>query len=569
MRGFSLKNLARKILYLFLLLSVTMVIPSCLDDDGAAVRITFAELKTGAFYGGSLVFKPYDPSFSHLGKGTLIAFQDITYSWKDAGEPTVLGKKYGYVYIQEVREHGLTYDYLIYGPDGRILEEDTSVFHPVITGEASFTSFGEGNGFSGISYHTDFQTGHPALDETFLLTFQHEIPDQEGAQATLEETYRRVVFRIQHPGAAQSSPFPKGVISISHSGEKSLVVNSSFHTQATPEDVVIETDEVAFLRTETLPDFAEGDFIFDTEKGNLCQVEWVDNAYLDYIILGTVSASIEDALGTVVMDVEGDLSEIIQKYGSPEDKANFQGIRKNLIDKEWPIHIINQQGVQVTLKNDFALDFDVSLHLHTSRNEFESSGKLLFPMRLSSILEIYAKLGFEEGDTKKLAEPGIHFNVSGIPVHVSVPIYLYYDLKAVLEKIDFQFGPELDLEVGFKYDVGAKLKLFDGVHAWSRASGIFSHSEKIIERIDYEGSPEISSDVGFKLYPGVTIACILRPQMETPAYLQGDLKDHRLSLDLVTKGNMEIKLDIKLYKHTFKFGKVFQHNKNLYKHDLN
>jgi len=563
-----MKNLTKKILYFCLLVSLMMAMPSCLDDGGAKVRVTLEELKTGAFYGGSLMFAPYEPSFSHLGEGTLIAFQDITYGWKDTGEPTVLGKKYGYVYIQEASRHGLTYEYLIYGPDGRILEEDISVFHPVIEGEASFASFGDGNGFSGISYHTDFQTGHPVLEETFLLTFQHEIPDQEGAPTTLEETYRRVVFRIQQPGTTQDSPFPKGVISISHSGGKSLVVNSSFHTQANPEDIVNETGEIAFLRTEILPDFAEGDFIFDTEKGYLRQVEWVDNSHVDYTILGTVSASIEDALGTVVLDLEGDLSEIIQKYGSPEDKANFQNIRRNLINKEWPIDIINQQQVRVTLKNDFALDFDVSLHLHTSWNEFNSIGELVFPMKFSSILEIYAKLGFEEGDTKKLAEPGIHFNVSGIPVHVSVPIYLYYDLKAVLESIDLQFGPKLYLDVGFKYDIGAKVKL-GNVYDWSSASGIFSHSEKIIKHIDYEGSPEIISDVGFKLYPGVTIACILRPQMETPAYLQGDLKSHRLSLDLVTKGYMEIELDVKFYKHTFNFGKVFQYDKNIYKHDLN
>jgi len=46
----------------------------------------------------------------------------------------------------------------------------------------------------------------------------------------------------------------------------------------------------------------------------------------------------------------------------------------------------------------------------------------------------------------------------------------------------------------------------------------------------YDTSPNLTSEVGFKAYPGVTIACVLRPEMEIPFALRGSLENNTLDL---------------------------------------
>jgi len=191
-------------------------------------------------------------------------------------------------------------------------------------------------------------------------------------------------------------------------------------------------------------------------------------------------------------------------------------------------------------------------------------------MSLSSILMMEAMIGFEKEHEQRLADPEVSFSVCGLPVKVGVPIDFYYDLKAQLAKLDFEFGPEMRMELGFKYDVGAKVKykwkvIPVGIKSWSSASGIHSHSGSLHGPIlDFDANPALSAKAGFKTYPGIKIACVLRPQMEIPFALQSEFKDSHTTLDFMTEGEMEMELDVKFYKHTFKFGRVFKYTKELY-----
>jgi hypothetical protein len=176
-------------------------------------------------------------------------------------------------------------------------------------------------------------------------------------------------------------------------------------------------------------------------------------------------------------------------------------------------------------------------------------------MEFSSILVIDALLGFKKDGEYRLADPGISFTVSGVPVRVSVPIDFYYSLEAVLAELTMEFGRVLDLELGFKYDVGAKIKfkwkvIPKGVSTWAHASGIHSESAHIHESIDFQDTPSLSTEIGLKVSPGVTIASVIRPQMEIPFGLRGDLsfsspsresRGGTLKLFFDTHGDFQIK----------------------------
>jgi len=554
-----------------------LFLSACVKPNPQVVRIAFEELQEGAFYNGSLMFNPSDPSYSHLDKGTLIAFQDITYGWEDRGDdlyiPIIVNKKFGYLYIRDVSQEHIEYEYLVYGADGTIIEREDSVHLNMVEGEASFSSASEDSGFSGVSYHTGVNATHPVIANSCLLSFIHEVPEAISEEETSsKQEFRRVVFRIQQPGITQTSRYPKGVLAISTSSPKSHVVNSSFYHRITNGETDAE-DEMVFLKTDNLPEFSRGDFVLDGKYGVVKMVESVDDSDPSRIVLNTVEAALEDALGTVIIEIEGDLAEILTKYFDPADLIDPQSIRAEMLKKEWDIEIVDDEEISAKIKNIFKLYVDVSISFHDSVDKFSSSGRISFPMSLASLLSIDGIVGFENDDSYKLAEPSIEFSLSGIPIKVSVPLYFFYDVAATLAELEFEFGPELTLELGFNYDVGAeveyKYKIIPvGVHSWGNASGIFSHSEGIDLDYKYDTSPNLTSEVGFKAYPGVTIACVLRPEMEIPFALRGSLENNILDLDLLVEGHMEMKLDVKFYDHTWKFGRVFKHTRQLYEKEL-
>ena len=562
----------------FCVVLLMLFVSSCVNKHHpGVVRIAFEELQEGVFYSGSLMFDPSDPSYSHLHKGTLIAFQDITYGWEDIGDdvyvPIIIKTEYGYMYIRDVHEEYVEYEYLLYGPDGRIVEREDSVFLSVAAGEADFSSASENAGFCGIAYHTGVNASHSVISNSYLLSFIHEIPETVGEEEIIpQEEYRRVVFRIQQAGITQTSHYPKGVVAISASNPKSHVVNSSFHHRVI-NGATDPEDEVVFLKTGHLPEFAPGDFILDAEHGVVRKIESVDDSDPSQITLGTTKANLVDALGTIIIKVEGDLSEIVQKHAARNDLFESQNVRVELLNLGWAVKIVNLLEAHAQILNSYVLYADVSISLHKSIDKFNSSGRISFPMTLRSVLEIDAMVGFEKEDSHKLVEPGITFTLSGIPITISMPIYAFYEVSADLAQLEFEFGPELKLELGFNYDVGAEVRygskaLAFGVHAWGDASGIFGHSEDMVLDYKYDTSPRLSSKIGLKAYPGVTIACVFRPDMEIPFDLHAFLEDDRLKLDLEVEGHMEMRLDMGIYKHTWRFGKVFGYTRHLYEKEL-
>lgn len=563
--------------YLFvtvLLISLLFCFSSCSTIKTLIVRVPFEDLQGGAYYGGSLLFNTMDPSMSQLGEGTLIAFQDITYGWvpevADVFTSEIKSRHYGYLYIRDIESDQIVYDFLVYDENGKIIKCKDQQVLPVIIGNADFSNKRKTDGFSGAIFHKGFQSQHTAITDSCLLSFIHEKPQTEENLLNPEskETYRRVLFRVQQNTNSLVKQYPKGIVAISHSRSKTLVVNTGFHGFVSYDVEAVE-NSVVFNQTDNLPAFAPGDYLLDHEAGDVKKVLTVVEDDMR-VVLETEEAHMEDALGSVIVNVDGSLEEIINRYGSQQDREMIQRAKVKLISKEWDINILDGEMADVKIENSFKMDMDCSFHLHAGVDSFSSKGKLSFPMSLSSILMMEAMIGFEEEYEHRVADPEISFSVSGIPVKVGVPIDFYYDLKAQLTKLDFEFGPQMNMNLGFNYNVGAKVKykwkvIPVGIKSWGQASGIHTHSESLHgPLVDFDDNPVFTAKTGFKTYPGITIACVLRPQMQIPFTLQAMYKDAHTTLDFITEGEMEMVLDVKFYKHTYQFGRVFRYTKELY-----
>ncbi|HOZ98699.1 hypothetical protein, partial [Mesotoga prima] len=519
-------------------------------------RVPFEELKGGAYYGGGLLFSPSDMSISHLGEGTLIAFQDLRMEWAPEEGSSIAERNYGYLYIKSIDGTGIEYEYLIYDSEGAIVKHVDSVFQPVSAGSQDLSSSSDADFFSGVSYHSAAGMQDPYISSGYLLTFRHEIPDAESSGPV---SFRKVLFRVQQPPMVSSTRFPSGVIAVSNSIPRSLVINSSLLVQ---EPSAIE-NQIVFSKTSSLPNFSNGDYIFDTMKDSLRRVVSVNDSDPSKVTLETEEAFVEEALGTLILNIEGDVSEIIEKFGTESDRSFAESVTTNLITKEWEVSIVDDDEMKAAIMNKLVLDANISLDFHLSWNKFSSNGTLRFPATVSSILEIVGKEGFETEKTKKVAEPEVSISVCGIPVKVSIPIELFYGMETQIESIDLQFGPEIEVYPKFHYEVEAKID-FHGPHGKSYTRGSIDHNSTFVDKIDFDGSPEIEGKFGFKFFPGVTIACVLRPEMEIPMGFSAKVNESKAELDFETEGHIMIKLDLLFYKHTFAKTKVFSQTRNIY-----
>ena len=552
-----MKNLSRSFLLFVASVIVVFSLSSCIVvDNPVLVRVPFEELKGGAYYGGGLLFSPSDMSISHLGEGTLIAFQDLRMEWAPEEGSSIAERNYGYLYIKSIDGTGIEYEYLIYDSEGAIVKHVDSVFQPVSAGSQDLSSSSDADFFSGVSYHSAAGMQDPYISSGYLLTFRHEIPDAESSGPV---SFRKVLFRVQQPPMVSSTRFPSGVIAVSNSIPRSLVINSSLLVQ---EPSAIE-NQIVFSKTSSLPNFSNGDYIFDTMKDSLRRVVSVNDSDPSKVTLETEEAFVEEALGTLILNIEGDVSEIIEKFGTESDRSFAESVTTNLITKEWEVSIVDDDEMKAAIMNKLVLDANISLDFHLSWNKFSSNGTLRFPAKVSSILEIVGKEGFETENTKKVAEPEVSISVCGIPVKVSIPIELFYGLETQIESIDLQFGPEIEVYPKFHYEVEAKID-FHGPHGKSYTRGSIDHNSTFVDKIDFDGSPEIEGKFGFKFFPGVTIACVLRPEMEIPMGFSAKVNQSKAELDFETEGHIMIKLDLLFYKHTFAKTKVFSQTRNIY-----
>ena len=389
----------------------------------------------------------------------------------------------------------------------------------------------------------------PYIGNGYLLTFRHEIPDAESSGPV---SFRKVLFRVQQPPMVSSTRFPSGVIAVSNFIPRSLMINSSLLVQ---EPSAIE-NQIEFSKTSSLPNFSTGDYIFDTMKDSLRRVVSVNNSDPSKVTLETEEAFVEEALGTLILNIEGDVSEITERFGTESDRSFAESVTTNLITKEWEVSMVDEDEIKVAIKNKLVLDANISLDFHLSYDKFSSNGTPRFPTKVSSILEIVGKEGFETEKTKKVAEPEVSISVCGIPVKVSIPIEIFYGLETQIAGIDLQFGPEIEVYPKFHYEVEAKID-FHGPHGKSYTRGSIDHNSTFVDKVDFDGSPEIEGKFGFKFYPGVTIACVLRPEMEIPVGFSAKVNESKAELDFETEGHIMIKLNLLFYKHTFAKTKVF------------
>jgi len=584
----KMKTSFARLVWVTLLTIPLVLLTGCFVSPGnIVVRIPFEDLLQGGFYGGSLIYHPLNPTASHLNPGALISFQDLLFGWEleenDEYTPVEIDQWYGYLYVKAIDQTRIIYDYLLYDAQGSIIERADNVTLALSVGEPQFSTSRSEPGFSGISFHAPTEFQNIGLAGSSLLSFIHETP-VEGEEGANRETdnYRRIVFRLE---TSSRSPFDfkNGIIAASLCSPRSIVINSQFlpeyvdHGEATP-------THIAFYKTDYLPSFQEGDFILDARWGVTRKIAAVDASSAVYVLLETEEAFTDEALGSVIVHIEGDLEEIIGRYGSSADRERierFYSERKqyNLLTIGWENEIYSRPELTVALENEFKIDIDISIHFKLSWKEISSKGSISYPMQFKSILTIAALAGFDVNGEKKLGEPGITFNVSGVTVKVSVPVSFTYDLKAALAELDFEFGPVLGLQLGFSYDIGAKIKfkwgfIPCGIKTWSHASGIFKRSASFEgPTITFDGNPFLEADAGISLKPGITIAGVFRPQMNIPFVIKNRLtfdapdglerSTGALVTNFETEGHLEVVIGVSFIKKTFHLGRVFHYTHQL------
>jgi hypothetical protein len=63
----------------------------------------------------------------------------------------------------------------------------------------------------------------------------------------------------------------------------------------------------------------------------------------------------------LILNIEGDVSEIVQKFGTEGDRAFAESVTTNLITKEWDVSIIDKDEMKAAIKNKLILDANISL----------------------------------------------------------------------------------------------------------------------------------------------------------------------------------------------------------------
>ncbi|HPD39365.1 MAG TPA: hypothetical protein PK411_13555 [Mesotoga infera] len=337
----------------FAVLLVALVVSSCFfkkpEPPKPTIRMTFEEIREGAFTGGQLIYSTND-LINHLAPGVLVPIMDITYGWKkingsDDYEYVPLSTIYGYLFVVEVDSEGLVFDYLAYDENGIIIENLKEV-ELKVDSSIELEAF-ESPGLRGIRFEKLTSTNaSQALQGAFLLSFPREEPSEyEQMYFTGEETYNTVLFRIQK-SPANYVRYKGGVIAATADDSPKLVVNAGYLTMRE-----IGNDYIDLVRANDLPPLSPDDYIVSPEKVfRILEIE--PSGYFNRYKVE--EATLLDAYGTVIMNASGDLESLILNHGSEENvrwlaSVKDPGKEYTFIDYENTLNIFSGEKVSVDL----------------------------------------------------------------------------------------------------------------------------------------------------------------------------------------------------------------------------
>ncbi len=564
------------------LLLVVLVVSSCLfkkpDSPKPTIRMTFEEIREGAFTGGQLVYSAND-LINHLAPGVLIPIMDITYGWikLDGSDDYVYGPLstiYGYLYLVEVSSERLLFDYLAYDENGSIIENlkevELQVDSPI--GQKVF----ESPGLRGIRFEkAPSVNASRALQGAFLLSFPREEPSEyEQMYFTGEETYNTVLFRIQ------KSPnnyvrYKGGVITATGGDSPRLVANTGYLTVHE-----IGYDYIDLVRANDLPPLSPDDYIVSPERVlRILEVE-PSGHFNRYRV---EEAPLLDAYGTVIMNASGDLESLVLNHGSEENvrwlaSVKDPGKEYTFIDYEKTLNIFSSEVVSVDLELSLLSGVDVELNFVAHDLELSTNGHLYFINDFSLKLLLESVGILSQSFEKELYNPKIEFNIDGVPVVIQCPIMAEATIDLPDSSIKLGGGPWFKSKLGFWWDVGCrltfKLKFIPWPKFWAHAGGVsdFDCGFDLVKP-DVEGLLDpVEAEFGLSLNPGIVLATVINPYFKFAGMFDNILdlvgsKSYDLFFHIY--GDFIIGLKIPFIgHHDFKLGRLFDKKWKLYSYSF-
>lgn len=460
-------------------------------DLDFSIRMTVEQIRQGSFTGGRLIFS--ENGINHLEQGILIPILDtiqgfVPVDGSDKYDFKTIEERYGYYYVVDSSAKSLTLDYLLYNDEGKIIEHEENII--VSEGDIldqrglsipnkSTQDLHYKLNYSKMSTRDDEFSRE--LEDASLLSFPKEIPsEEEQIHFDIEKRYRTVLFRLQKTGT-QAFDYQSGVIA-AHETHPFLIIESGYY------DETITHEDMIKIKDPDMPMIEIGDYILDNSTATARMVTGMaaGDDINGFQIFHTDDIHVQKVLGALRINVEGDLGEILQKYGSEEDKERL----KNIFTTRSDYNILDTQATASLWKNDgpVELELDYNIHLGANMNFFtdiawnrvSASGSFSFDSTADLDL-IFQLLGVDPGTEKKgkfITIP-IRIPIEKFTFGVTINVVADYESEDNTKQISYETAMKTgNTKLGISFDVGAKLQYIWGIipfpQAWCDCQEIYA-----------------------------------------------------------------------------------------------
>ncbi len=460
------------------------------EDLDFSIRMTSEQIRQGSFTGGRLIFS--ETGINQLEEGMLIPILDMVQGFvpiegTETYEFQTLEEYYGYYYIVESTSDALTLDYLLYDIDGVIVQHEEGII--VTDGDILNRS---GEALNNIStraphyllryskYNSRNESGSRELEGASLLSFAKERPTEEEQQYfDPEKGYRTTLFRLQRSGT-QAYDYTSGVIA-AHETEPFLIIESR-HFDDTHSD-----EDFIKIKDPDVPEIEIGDYILDNATSTALVV--TGKAASDdpdgFQVFFTNELHIQKVVGAMRIQVEGDLGEMIQRYGSDEQKERLY----QLLSERSDYNIWDTKDKVSLWKNDGPVELDLSYDLHLGANmnvttevtwdRVSASGNFSIDSKNNLDL-IFKLLAVDPGSDKvgKFITVPLKIPIEKFTLGVTLSLVSHYESEQSTSTIHYETDMQTGrCEFGVSYDVGVKLTYIWGFipvpQAWCNCHEIY------------------------------------------------------------------------------------------------
>ncbi len=437
------------------------------------VRMTAEQIRQGTFTGGRLIVSNHE--IDQLKPGMLIPIIDKRQGFVKAEDSegylfTTLEVYYGYYYVVDATVQTLTLDYLLYDEEGRIVNHRENMVIHADADSASQRKESHGLVYQTLASRTTSYS--QALEGCSFLSFPWDIPDEHEQQYfDHDKVYRTVLFRLQKSGTKPYN-YQSGILA-AHPTEDYIILGSRFF-----DNVVSEASRIKISDPDLPLWVGSGDYILDTHGSSARRITNASISDDDpgYTIFDTEDIHVQKVVGAFEMKLEGDLAEIIERYGTQEDRRLLETLIKNRSSFDfW-----NDQGsaslwkgssqVELEMEYDYRIGATIDFTATINWSETSFSGQLSIDSDADYEL-LFKLLGVDPGT--KMTGKFITIPIK-IPIEkltFGVTISLVADFESDEENASIDYGMKVKNgggSFGIQLDTGVRLEFLWGFIPYPR-----------------------------------------------------------------------------------------------------